>query len=148
MSEPLEARLYRALRKGRKQDAARKPIKRKAPRRTKDPAIHDPKYLEWIRTLPCVACIGAMRLMRYIDNEYRPQAVQTSPTEAAHVGDHPAYRRAPDRTAIPLCGIEHHREGPASHHKLTAPGAFWKRHGIDRDALIAALNAEYDKEHP
>ncbi len=141
-----------ALRKALK--IARKPIKRKAPRRTKDPAVSDPKYLEWIRTLPCVVCWGFPRghqppgtcliFWQYERDNGNPS--QNSRTEAAHVGDHAGYRRASDRTAIPLCGLEHHREGPYSHHKLTAPGAFWQQHGLDRDALIAALNASYDAQ--
>jgi hypothetical protein len=131
-------------------------IKRRPPRRTKDPAISDPKYLEWIAHLPCAVCFAAIYRaaysgefpMRHLPYQSDVLGVmQMSHTEAAHVGDHAAYRRASDRTAIPLCGVAHHREGPESHHKLTAPGAFWKRHGLDRGALITALNAEFERSH-
>lgn len=128
----------------------RKPIKRKAPRRLNDPALTDEEYLNWVRTLPCACCVGMKLLLSCAAGDFvpyieKPFARQTSPTEAAHTGDHPAYRRAPDRTAIPLCAIEHHREGPESHHKLGK--RFFPYHNLDRDALVAALNAEFDREH-
>ena len=124
-------------------------IKRKAPRRTKDTAITDKEYLEWIASLPCVCCVnGIDRVICMAKGEYtwRDVAIMTanqkSPTEAAHVGNHAGYRRAPDRTAIPLCA-EHHREGPASAHRFGRK--FWQKHRLDRETLIAALNAAYDE---
>lgn len=71
-----------------------------------------------------------------------PRMVQLSPTEAAHTGPRGLSAKSDDRTAIPLCGHEHHREGKQSHHKLGKK--FFEHHHIDRDALVAELNKQYD----
>lgn len=52
-------------------------------------------------------------------------------------------QKCSDRQTLPLCGLEHHREGPSSHHKLGK--LFFTRHGIDRDSLIETLNQQYEK---
>jgi hypothetical protein len=105
------------------------PLKRK-PRKKREG--DDPEYLAWIRTLPCELgprlnypwCSGA--------------------TEAHHAGDHGFTQKAPDRTAIPLC-LWHHREGPASAHKLGKH--FWTYHNLDRDSIIRELNERYNQLH-
>lgn len=88
----------------------------------------DPKYLSWVRSLPCSVpgCVS-----RYI--------------EAAHAGERGYGQRADDRTAIPLCG-EHHWRGPESHHRLGK--LFWYFHNLDRNAIIGGLNEAYDREYP
>lgn len=121
---------------------ARKKPKRKA-------ADVDENYKAWIRTLPCICCVGWTRFEAHV-MDMRSAAPfahvrQASRTEAAHVGDHAAYRLASDRTCIPLCAIEHHREGPDSHHKLSRK--FWAAHGLDRNTVIAFLNQHYERLH-
>lgn len=69
---------------------------------------------------------------------------QKSPTEAAHVGEHGFSQKCPDRQAIPLCGLEHHREGPESVHKMQK--RFWARHRISKRRIIAALNRQFEME--
>jgi hypothetical protein len=111
----------------RRKPLKRTPIKRKRTKR----AGADPKYLAWIHTLPCAVrpCYFLIDfpLMYHI--------------EAHHAGDHGFAQRAPDRTAIPLCNF-HHREGRSSAHALGKQ--FWEFHFINRDELIAKLNAHYD----
>lgn len=120
----------------------RSKLKRKPPRRK--PGDVDRAYVAWVKTLPCCVCVkeGPEYQRHGISGGLYEGCVQTSPTEAHHAGDHAYGRRAPDRTAIPLCGHEHHREGSDSAHVLGKH--FWAHHGIDRDALIARLNQEYE----
>lgn len=117
----------------------RSTIKRRAPRRTKDPAIHDPKYLEWIRTQECVCCMRSVK-----DFHVRLARLDgLGIVEAHHAGEHGLSQRPPDRTAIPLCAW-HHREGPHSAHVLGRN--FWDSWSLNRDALVARLNANYDAQ--
>lgn len=106
---------------------------------TKKKLGKDPEYLEFIRAQPCCVCIRPwmvhMTSVCYSN-------VQKSPTEAAHVGDRGMGQKCPDREAIPLCGVEHHREGKESAHRLQK--AFWRHYGIDRDTVIAEYNRRFD----
>jgi hypothetical protein len=79
-----------------------------------------PKYLAWIRTLPCLVC------------------GRTSGVEAAHTGPHGIAQKSADTSAIPLC-VRHHRTGRDSYHKL-GPRAFERRHGLDLRTIVARLN--------
>jgi hypothetical protein len=81
----------------------------------------DPKYLRWIRTLPCSVC----RTTRNI--------------EAAHTGPHGLGRKAPDSTAIPLCA-KHHRIADDCYHKL-GPRKFARIHKLNIPEIVAGLNA-------
>jgi hypothetical protein len=100
---------------------------------TKKRAGKDRAYLEWLHTLSCAAASCYSEL--------------TSPCSgritAHHAGDHGFSQKADDRTAIPLCEA-HHQTGPDALHVLGK--RFWKLHGLDRDELIADLNARYLKE--
>ena len=80
----------------------------------------NPKYLAWIRTLPCVVC-GS------------PRGI-----EAAHTGPHGMEQKAPDTSAIPLCST-HHRTGKDSYHRL-GPRNFAELHNLDIPALVRRLN--------
>lgn len=104
----------------------------------------DPTYLEWIRSLPCTVCLLDAVVARTSSRGYGfcGTTAQSSPTEAAHTGPRGLSAKSDDRTAIPLCGHEHHREGKQSHHKLGKK--FFEHHHIDRDALVAELNKQYD----
>lgn len=68
--------------------------------------------------------------------------------EAAHTGPKAGYRKPDDRGCIPLCGLECHREGKTSFHKLTPERAFFKFWDIDRPALVRRLNLAYKLIHP
>jgi len=106
----------------------RTPLKRKP--RKKQPG-DDPKYLAWIRTLPC---------------ELWPKLTTEcyGPTEAHHAGDHGFAQRAPDRTAIPLCE-RHHRHGRDAVHVIGRE--FWVYHNLDRVQIIRELNERYNQLH-
>lgn len=121
----------------------RTPLKRKP--RKKQPG-DNPRYLAWIRTLPCLLCwardkggfeYGWVRLIRWAYG-------QKSRTEPHHAGDHGYAQLPPDRTAIPLCA-EHHRTGKDAAHVLGKN--FWKHHNLDRDQIIRELNERYNQLH-
>ena len=82
--------------------------------------VRDPKYLAWIRTLPCVICA----IRRHI--------------EAAHTGPHGLGRKSPDRSAVPLCA-RHHRTGDDSYHSLGSR-AFQRHHDIDLRQIADKLS--------
>ena len=82
--------------------------------------VRNPKYLEWIRTLPCLVC-GARRGI-----------------EASHTGPHGLGQKSPDTSAIPLC-ITHHRTGKDSYHKL-GPRKSAELHDLDIQAIVGRLN--------
>jgi hypothetical protein len=87
--------------------------------RTPHPA-RNPRYLAWIRTLPCLVC-GARRGI-----------------EASHTGPHGLGQKSPDTSAIPLC-IKHHRTGKDSYHKL-GPRKFAELHNLDIPTIVVRLN--------
>lgn len=126
---------------------ARSPLKRYTPlratgrlrpraRRRKRAKISAPGYLAWIRTLPCLVCGGR--------------------SEAHHEGHH-GRARDNDYLALPLCWWDH-RESPHSRHKISVREgeeitayvyakqrrAFEVYHGLNLDAAIAGLNAEWE----
>jgi hypothetical protein len=61
----------------------------------------DPKYLAFLRKLPCIVC-GSYRFI-----------------EAAHFGARGLGQKASDHDALPLC-VNCHRIGPKSYHVLGA----------------------------
>lgn len=109
----------------------------------------DDKYLAWIRTIPCRCCFSEIwddQMFSMLRIGWSPAmaginaGVQSSPTEAAHVGRRGLGQKCPDREAIPLCS-EHHRTGRWAHHVLGT--GFWIHHGINRDVLVSCLNEMY-----
>lgn len=94
---------------------------------TRNKTGKDAEYLAWIRALPCAVCA---------EPEWRGHRI-----EAAHVGDRGLSQKCPDREAIPLCP-RCHRFDKDSHHR--AGKRFWVIHGLDREALIGALNEQYE----
>ena len=82
----------------------------------------NPKYLAWIRSLPCLVC-GKM-----------------SGVEAAHTGPHGMSQKSPDTSTIPLCA-RHHRTGCKSYHKL-GPRAFEQYHQLDIRTVVERLHAK------
>jgi len=84
--------------------------------------IRNPRYLCWIRTLPCSVC----RTTRAV--------------EAAHTGPHGLGQKSSDFSAIPLCYL-HHRSGNDSYHKL-GPLKFAEVHRLNVPAIVARLSAK------
>jgi len=84
--------------------------------------IRNPRYLQWIRSLPCVVC----RTNRAV--------------EAAHTGPHGLGQKSSDLSAIPLCG-RHHRTGDDSYHNL-GPRKFAEVHQLNIRAIVARLSAK------
>ena len=82
----------------------------------------NPRYLAWIRTLPCLVC------------------GKTAEIEAAHTGPHGTAQKSPDNSAVPLCA-RHPRTGRDSYHKL-GPKAFQRHHRIDFRLVVEQLNAK------
>lgn len=105
----------------------------------------NPEYLDWIRGQPCWAChaplyaIFGVLFDGFVAVTEPFKGRQKSPTEAAHVGlsgkPRGMSQKCSDEEAIPLCGEEHHREGPQSIHKI-GPSAFFELHQADRDEVI------------
>lgn len=124
----------------------RSPLLRVAPmkkRRTKRRVHHDPKYLAWVRTLPCVVCF-----IGWISSELAEAIFETAReypnvlSEAAHVGEGAGMgQKCPDRESLPMCGI-HHQHGKDAHHVLGK--GFWKHHKLDRKELVSMLGKRYD----
>jgi len=82
----------------------------------------DPRYLAWIRTLPCVVC-GSTRGI-----------------EASHTGPHGLGQKSSDFSAIPLC-YRHHRTGRDSYHRL-GPRKFTQTHNLNIPAIVLRLNTK------
>lgn len=124
--------------------------RRSKPRR-RPVLVSDPAYRNFIGSMPCRVCYE--ELYRWADGDltlgdlrelsHTVYGRQKSRTEVAHVGDRGRGQKCPDSQAIPLCGIEHHREGPKSHHVLGK--GFWAHHGLDREAVIRQLNEAYER---
>ena len=94
----------------------------------------DPKYLAWIRTLPCVCC----KLITF--RNFTPQKW---PNEAAHVGDRGLRQKCSDYETLPLC-VWHHRESLLSHHVLGKK--FWAQWKLDKEKLVLAYKASYEEQ--
>ena len=84
--------------------------------------IRNPRYLRWIRTLPCSVCRTTRRV------------------EAAHTGPHGLGQKSSDLSAIPLC-FKHHRAGNDSYHSL-GPRRFAEVHQLNVQAIVARLNSK------
>lgn len=108
--------------------AVKKRAARAARNRVKEPLVKDLEYLQFIRLQPCMCC--------HILSEK-----QSSPTEAAHIGEVRGLRqKAPDSTAVPLCR-QHHTQGPLAHHKLGK--FFFPTWRIDREETIRKYQRLY-----
>ena len=88
-------------------------------------------YLAWVASQTCVVC----------DSQHCPQF---SRSYAHHAGQRAFARKADDKTAIPLCWKHHDRGSSQSIHTLGK--RFWTVYGLDRNAVIAELQARYDLE--
>ena len=100
---------------------------RSEPRRGPD---RSPKYLAWIRNLPCVVCSRLSGGLTVI--------------EAAHtnaLGPRGIGQKTSDHSAIPLCS-GHHREYSDSYHRL-GEKEFSDQHRIDLEGLVQALQSRF-----
>ncbi len=94
-------------------------------KRARNAAKRDPAYMAWLHTLPCAVCgVYGVEAHHY---PYRSKAGKWH-----------------DRLTIPLCSLCH--RGPKGFHTL-GKAKFERLHGLDTEARIAALNAEYDERH-
>ena len=91
-----------------------------APLYRKSIPVRDPKYLKFIRLLPCIAC-GKVRYVR----------------DAMHTGSHGLGQKASDLDALPGCRV-HHREL----HQI-GPVKFQRKYRLDFKALAAKFNQFY-----
>lgn len=85
--------------------------------------VRDPKYLAWIRSLPCTV-----------------PGCRASYIEAAHTGPHGMAQKSSDYSTIPLCG-RHHRRGNDSYHAL-GPARFQQHHKLEIAELVERLNSK------
>lgn len=95
--------------------------------------LKDKKYLAFIASQWCVVC----------ELVTGSEAGTPLRIEVAHVGTRGLSQKCSDRETLPLCA-RHHRTGKDAHHVLGRK--FWQHHQLDRDALIAELNARYESE--
>ncbi len=117
----------------------RSPVRKRRPGKRRG-SLKDRAYLAWLHELPCVVCILPWKL--WLSGVVYSN-VQTSATEAAHVGTRGLGQKCSDRETIPLCGACH-RTGRDSQHVLGKK--FFQHHGLDKDKIIAELNRLYDEE--
>jgi hypothetical protein len=89
-------------------------------------------YLAWVASQQCIVCESQRKL-------------QLSRSYAHHAGARGLSQRADDRTAIPLCWRHHDRGSSLSIHTLGKK--FWTAYNLDRNAVIAELQARYDLEN-
>lgn len=99
----------------------------------------DPEFMEFVHEFGCVVCHEGILL-----RDGPSCRIQQSRTEGAHVGARGLGQKCEGREVLPLCGIEHHRLGPQSHHVLGK--RFWEAHGLDKDKLLAELNELFEAE--
>lgn len=128
---------------GRTSNLRRSPIKRKA---RKPKPGDDPKYREFIRSLPCLICHKPVYqygiLLEWFDVGMTVASIgpQVAPTEFAHLGERGLGQKCPDSEGAPLCAVDH-RTGPFAHHVL---GKKWaSHHGIDKQEIFAMLQEMY-----
>ena len=101
-----------------------KPVKRKQSKRGSKREGMDPKYLAYLRTLPCVCCGSPL-------------------TEAHHLlsmGGRGAGLKEVDMLSIPLCRADHaalHNNGAKNERE------FLKRNGVDIEATLKLLHNRY-----
>jgi hypothetical protein len=69
---------------------------------------------------------------------------QRTATEAAHVGTRGLGQKCPGWQRVPLCGEEHHRLGPLSHHVLGK--GFWSHHWLDMSAMVENYNLDWIRQ--
>ena len=110
---------------------------RREPPRSRRPRVERPDHLDFIRSLPCLAC------------RFGPESNLDGASmgvEAAHIryadlrfakretgkGEKPD-----DKWAVPLCA-RHHRTGPQAQHSMDEE-AFWRLQNIDATRVAAGL---------
>lgn len=103
----------------------------------------DPKYLAWIRLWPCIACWRSAFMLWAREGNKGIFIMRRLPqiySEAMHTGPHGISQKASDHTALPGCRAHHHELD----HQIGK--AFWKKYGLNRLKIIAALRAQYAAE--
>jgi hypothetical protein len=104
--------------KASREEKARRKMLRRGPSR-------DPRYMAWIRTLPCAVCGSKWRV------------------EAAHTGsDGGMAQKASDYSCVPLCRYCHTGR-PGAYHRI-GKGEFARAHGVNLGELVKALNLRWE----
>jgi len=119
-------------------------------RRTRNDDPRGLAFMEFVKGYPCVICWGfpeppgtCQVFWEYEKANGCPSQAHCGRTEAAHIGGS-ASAKASNFRVIPL-GARHHRTDPNCQEILKDRfGPHW---GLDVEALIAALNAEFDRLH-
>lgn len=105
----------------------------------RQPRIRDTTYLQWIRRLPCIACMRAR-----VVGSLRIEAAHIRFADAAAGWRNTGMSEKPDdyRTA-PLCRL-HHQDGPDAQHRQNER-QFWEKLNIHPPTLCAALLKAYNE---
>jgi hypothetical protein len=104
----------------------------------------DKAFLAWIHLQPCAVAAALVAPLNMGATRTLIVAGCSGRITAHHAGTRGLMQKADDRTAIPLCEA-HHQHGPKAVHRIGKQ--FWNSHGIDRDELIAGLNAKFEAEY-
>lgn len=97
----------------------------------------DKPYKAWIKTLPCAVFEARLIATGLLD--ILPCQGDVQPH---HAGIRGMSQTAHDRTLVPLCSAHHDRRMPHSVHALGV--CFWAFHGLDKEKVLADLNARYE----
>lgn len=107
----------------------------------RDPRERDPKYLGWVATLPCIACMVGGIVKRGVQVAHlRASSLEYGKRETGK-GEKPH-----DVWTTPLCP-EHHVNGNRSQHHV-GEEAFWMGLGINPFAFCLALREAYEAGKP
>lgn len=116
------------------------PQKREKPRRKGNPVPRikpereeDPEHLDWIRSLPCWACLLDDRRQDFSTEAHHPR---TGGKDGPGVG-----QKAPDKDAIPLCWGHHCGTAPGYISIHIDPIEFRARYGLEAEILEHVLVA-------
>jgi hypothetical protein len=108
----------------------------KSPKRGPRERKENPRFLAWLRTLPCIVT----------GTRFNIHAAHIRYSDAARGKINPGIQRKPDdRYCVPLCFDMHNGDPRNSQHSMNER-AFWERHRIDpikaADKLWAIFNDE------
>lgn len=105
--------------------------------RQRQPRLHCPAFLAFVRTHPCCVChrappVQAAHLrMGDLDRGKRPAGIAEKPS---------------DRWCTPLCE-RCHLSGPKAQHSM-GEAEFWRMHGLDPFAIAEALWTKFMEQSP
>ncbi len=122
---------------------------RPASRRTRNADPRGKQFMEFVRMHPCVVCTRTCEECR---GKVYPTCCQGRgdccgvPVEFAHVGERGLGSKGSNMQGIPLCSRHGGRTSKDAIHVLGKK--FWEHHGLDRNAIVSHLQAEFNRLHP